>query len=149
MKILTILIIACCLSGCLSDSSTGSHTVEELHQEIRSAYVAGDGERIIALSYEEGTPTELKELGDRWLRDSRFGLGTATLDSCELHRFDEYTPSAQLPGSYKGKELSWCYPPTHWVVLKQSSTDGNSKSSSTMELAVGKNNSSWHIVGVK
>jgi|GEM_PF-2919334 len=149
MRILTFLIVACILSGCASDSSTGCHTAEELHHAIRSAYTAGDGDRIIALTYEEGTPAELKDFGDRWLRDSRFGLGTATLDSCELHRFDDYTPSAQLPGSYKGQELAWCFPPTHWVVLKQSSTNGNSKSSSSMEIAVGKKNNTWLIVGVK
>jgi hypothetical protein len=146
------LIVCLILSvSCTQQTKDGCKSLPELQNAIRSAYETGDGNRLIELTYEGKTPAKLKEARDSFLCSARFGLGESTLESCSVYELSEYTSKTSLPGTFEGRKLEWCFPPTHWIVLKTSRTSkgGQSKSTFTLECAVGKRNGYWFVAGTK
>ena len=149
MKALIFTVLLSVLLGCSSEPATGPTSLAELEAAIRSAYITGDGDEMIRLTYDEGESEDQKAGRRAFLLDRRFGLGTASLESITVHDVDRYNPKVDLPGTHAGRDLTWCLTPSHWVVLSKVSTNGASTSRFTLEFPVGKIDGSWFISGAK
>jgi hypothetical protein len=149
MKALIFTVLLSALLGCSSEPATGPSSLAELESAIRSAYIAGDGEEMIRLTYNEGASEDLKAGRRAFLLNRRFGLEKASLESITVHDVHRYNPKVDLPGTHAGRQLTWCLAPSHWVVLSKVSTNGASTSRFTLEFPVGEIDGSWFISGAK
>lgn len=123
-------------------------TVEELGDKIELAAKAKSAKELRALCFTTGEPKELSDA-----MSSLFSVfERQNLQSSEvmIHTTKDHTPEMKLPGSFQGKELEYLIPPTHWIVIRLASKEGEQpKMDFKLTFPAVKVGDVWRIPGMK
>lgn len=145
MKTKTISTFVCVM---LCGLAYSQQTVEELGDKIELAAKAKSAKELRALCFTTGEPKELSDAMSSLF--SVFERQNLQASEVMIHTTKDHTPEMKLPGSFQGKELEYLIPPTHWIVIRLASKEGEQpKMDFKLTFPAVKVGDVWRIPGMK